>query len=420
MNEKKERSYTKEQTIVIVTEVINHTRTSNLSHQLKSIDKDYIKATTELKKGVDEVHDIIRLNRGSKCGMHGFIGESAQVHISNADLLVRGEKAHYKLIDDNGPTDYLRDKTLIQQKAYQSSGMYGLDQAVRHANKYPFFVNSGGIYQIPKDFYDHYITLLKTPKSVAGLLRNEDYKMWKKVRDFTRENPDIIVEPMVVTYDEIQAGSIDKTLKQVGLEHKSIHSDRGREAIHFYRATIKEGVIASAYSGLIEGGFDGFISFIDKVQQVDKFEDIGIDDIKEVGETMALGVARGALRGAIVYAATNSIRVSAPVASAVTTATFDISEEITKYREGEVTKKEVVVNSLDDCIDIAVSATTARLGSKCITKLLPVKYKVYGNILGAIIGSKIGTTLYSQAKYGVIKLIDNNKVKLRNETPNVK
>lgn len=408
MNEKKRCIYPKEQATAMVTEVLNHTRNRNLNHALKSIDKDYIKASAELKNGFDGIHDVIRFNRGGKCGMHGFIGESAQVHISNADALVRGKKALHKLLDDNGPTDYLRDKTLIQQKAYQSGGMYGLDQALKHANKYPFFVCSGGIYQIPKDFHEHYIRLLKTSKSAAGVLRNEDYKRWQKIRIFSQENPDIIVEPMVVTYDEIQAGSIDETLKRVAKEHKCIHLGRRREAMHFFRATIKEGVKVSAYSGLIEGSFDGILFFIDKVQRVDKLADISMDDIKEVGVTMSQGVGKGAIRGAIVYAATNTLSVSAPIATAATTAAFDISEEVKKYRKGEVTKEEVVLDSLDDCFDITVSATTAMLGSKCITKFLPAKYKVCGTILGAFIGSKIGTSLYRQAKSGVSKLASNN------------
>ena len=234
---------TKDQSSALITDTLNQIRAEHLCHDLKRIDIDYNNACNELQYGMDSIKHVIISNRGGQKGMHGFIAERAQVHISNSNALVNGKKPMYTLLDDNGPTDYLCGDTLIQQKACRSGGMLGLDHVQNHANTYAFYVNAGGIYQIPKDFFETYSRLLHTPESIATKMRNDDYKLWQKIHTFAQENPDITIEPMVVTYDEIQASTIQETLMQVSEDHIRIRKERTKEAVSLHKSTFKEGVM---------------------------------------------------------------------------------------------------------------------------------------------------------------------------------
>ncbi len=140
MEKKKIITTTKDQTSAIITDTLNQIRSDRLYKDIKNIDIDYNNSCCELQSGLDSIKQVIESNRGGEKGMHGFIGERAQVHISNSNALVKGEKPQYTLIDDNGPTDYLRGNTLIQQKACRSRVMLGLDHLQNHANAYPFYI----------------------------------------------------------------------------------------------------------------------------------------------------------------------------------------------------------------------------------------------------------------------------------------
>lgn len=388
---------TKDQSSAIITDTLNKIRSDRRNKDIMIIDIDYNNSCRELQSGLDSIKLVIESNRGGEKGMHGFIGERAQVHILNSNALVIGEKPLYTLLDDNGPTDYLRGDTLIQQKACRSDGMLGLNHVQNHADIYTFYISAGGIYQIPKDFYETYHKLLHTPEIIATKMRNEDYKLWKKIQSFAQENPDITIEPMAVSYGEIQARTIDKTLYQVSEDHKQIHKDRTQEAIKLHKANIKECTRVTICSATIEGSVDGALYFIRKLQDGKKLSEFNTTDYKDIGIETAKGAGKGAIRGATVYALTNTIGMPAPIATASITAAFEITEEVIKYSKGETTGKEFAKNSAWHCLDVTVSAVSSMLGAKYITKLLPAKYKSYA-IFGSLIGNGLGMLVYGFAK----------------------
>ena len=399
------------QTEASLIETLNKTRRYLLGKDLSSIQTDYINSNRMLKEGKDSIDELIRSNRGGDTGLHGFIGERAQVFLSNSMTLVRGEGAHYSLIDDNGPTDYLRDNTMIQQKACRSGGSLGLDQIEAHANHYAFYVSSGGIYQIPKDFYERYRELSFTPEEIAKKWIKEDYRQWIKVTNFNRNNPDITVEPMNFRYDEIQVNTINDTIQRVKAENRQVYMSRREDAIYIHRPTYKECLKASSVSAIIDGSLDGCKCIYDKLCEK-KISDFNICDAKDITLCTLKGAGSGALRSSAVYFITNTTNLSAPTASATITATCNIAKDSKDVLTGKITPQEYAEKSAWTCADAAVSVLATKLGSKYIQKMLPGKLKSFG-FLGPLISNLIILPAYNITKTTII-----NKSKDKEERSN--
>ena len=204
---------------------------TNLENALKELD--------DLKKSIIE---IIKTNRGGDKGIHGFIGERMQVSVENAKKWVDGLNREYHLVDDNGPIDYIKNGIPIQQKARQAN--LGLNAIQEHSEKYPDFLRKGGIYEIPKDYYERLKKLWNLSVEEAKKLdnRNSDYKLWKAIRQF-EENTGITIdriEPMNTNYSGIQKGTYEKTISEkekeikkktrlTGLRHMNKASQHGRK-----------------------------------------------------------------------------------------------------------------------------------------------------------------------------------------------
>ena len=142
-----------------------------------------------------------------------------QVHVENAKKLVDGLKQEYLLIDDNGPVDYRKNEIPIQQKARQAN--LGLNAIQEHLEKYPNFLSKGGIYEIPKDYYERLEKLWNLSIEDAKKLdnRNGDYKLWKAIQRFKENtgNTGITldqIKPMNTDYSEIQKGTYEKTISE--------------------------------------------------------------------------------------------------------------------------------------------------------------------------------------------------------------
>ena len=127
----------------VVVDVINATRISKLLSCLAGIDRNQADANKEIKLLKAEIQKLLISNRGGEKGIHGFIGETSQVHISNIKAFINGDEPLYVLLDDNSMTDYLRGMQIIQQKACQAGGHLGLNAIRHHAEKYPEFIEKG-------------------------------------------------------------------------------------------------------------------------------------------------------------------------------------------------------------------------------------------------------------------------------------
>lgn len=390
-------STTQAQTTGAFIGTLNEIRLHELVKRYAEIDCHKAGADQELQALREEIKNLIESNRGGTTGMHGFIGERVQVSFSNAWAVMQGQEKAYTLIDDNGMTDYLRGNTLIQQKACLSDKALGLTHIAAHAEKYPVFIQENGIYQIPKDFYAKYQRFVNMAEETALKLRKEDLRMWKRVQEFKAAVPEAKVEPMVVTYDEIQAGAVNGTIdREMAAVEKEYRKQRNA-AENACKPTVHEGLKVTACSAALEGIVDGSISILEHKQERGKIRNFEKEDWKEIGIDTAKGIGKGAIRGTAVYAATNIVHVPADVASATVTGAFGVIENSSRYIKGECTGKECAIGIADACASAAVSAISTKLGRRFI----PIPF------LGPLIGNAAGTLLYKVAKKPIIKLLNS-------------
>ena len=381
-------SSTEEQAAGAFVDMLNGIRAEELLRKYEAAAVRKSGADHELAKLNIEIQKLIESNRGGKTGMHGFIGERIQVGFSNERAILQGASPEYKLIDDNGMTDYLRGQTLIQQKACISDKSLGLTHVLSHSEKYPTFLEKDGVYQIPKDFYEKYIRFLKMPEATALKLRKEDLRMWQRVKEFHMSMPEAKVEPMVVTYAEIQADAVGATIQREVEDVERKYQEQRSSAEESCRASIQEGVKVTLCSAMLEGAVHGGISIIEHKQDGKMIRQFTKEDWKEIGTDFAKGIGKGTVRGAAVYAATNVINMPASAATATVTGAFTVVEKTVNFTRGDYTGKEYAIGITDGCISVAVSAFSSELGKK----LIPIP------VLGPIIGNAVGMFIYSLAK----------------------
>jgi len=361
--------------------IVNRIRHEHMEQEISTLNARMTSAMETVQDTESAINDIITSNRGGIKGVHGFIGERVQVGFSNARSLMNGQKPEYFLIDDNGMTDYYRGSTCIQQKACQSDKVLGLTHVKNHAVKYPEFIaEKDGIYQIPKDFYETFVWYRDMPSDVAGKLRNDQWRLWKKIQDFKNENPDMVIEPMVVDYDEIQLGTIDKTIAKERAALNRKYRKKKAVAVERGKASVSEGIKVTACSAAIEGALAGGISVIQHCQGGKTITELDGSDWKDVGLDTLIGSGKGAVRGAGIYALSNCAELSAPVAGVVVNVTMSTAEATIRYAKGEITGKKCVEDIAEGYLQATVCCAFAKAGEKII------KVPFVGSIIGGAVG----------------------------------
>ena len=404
MSRKEKCSSTLHQWSGILTEVLRQERIETKASKILMAYENHAEAVDTLQEGRKSIQNLIASNRGGATGMHGFIGERAQVYISNALSLAEGKGAHYLLLDDNGAVDYLRDGIRIQQKACNSGNMLGMDHIVRHDKMYPRFTPEGGIYQIPKDQYHNYLRYLNMESSIASKLRRSEFRTWKNIQAFTVAHPDITIEPMVVTYDEIQVGNIEGTLDNYKKQIDDKRDERIREAVNASRASLGEGVKVTAFSALLEGGVVGVLCFVGKTKQGTPLEKFSTEDWTDVGKTTAKSAGRGAVRGAATYILVNGIGIPGPFVSAGITTSFKITEDVMDYCSDKSSIEEVRDRVRCHAIEGAVSGGSTWAAMALCAKLIPIGgpcgklIQMGAGLVGSYIGLKGISTIRSCAE----------------------
>ena len=358
---------------------INTIRLNELFAKLKEIDYRETNAKEEIAELKKEIEQIISSNRGGQTGMHGFIGESCQVHIANVKSFLKGNKALHVLLDDNSMTDYKRGSQLIQQKACQSDNHLGLDHVKRHFEKYPEFVSQGGIYQIPKDFYQKFDMMRNTPPEIAAKFRKEDLRLWKVVHEFSEANPYIVIEPMEVSYRDIQAGNVDHTVSNVEKRTDEEFKKQKANAHSKFSPSAKELLKVSSISGLFEGSLNAALSAGMILKSGKKLKDFDKSDKIYILKQFAIGFLRGSVRAGITYLLTAFCKVSSTIASTITTAIFAVVKHTYTFIKKGESKVDYIRELLIDLAEIALTALGAYIG-KSIFKKNPL----VGSLLGSI------------------------------------
>ena len=405
---------TQEQAVASWIEHLRDLRIADCIEKLEIQDGNFEEALKELEKLKKSIYDeVIQKNRGGLKGMHGFIGERAQVSIENARNILNGVEKEYFLIDDNGAIDYLRNSTPIQQKCVQLNK--GLNAIKEHLNDYPNFLKNGGKYQIPKDYHEKIKELLSLSPEKADELKKQlselkaidpnspqyqelaaDYNLWKRLLRFFQDSeitPNDI-EPMVVDYADIQVNAIDNTIEKEAQNLNNWNENLKDIIEDDHKPTFAEGAKATIASAAIEGGVTFALAMTQKLRDGKKLNEFTAEDWKDVGIDTGKSAFKGGVRGATVYMLTNYTVTPANVASALVTATFGMLSQANEFRKGNIDAEEFLINSEVVCLDVTISAVSSLLGQE----LIPIP------VLGAVIGNAVGTFMYGIAKeYGLKK-----------------
>ena len=371
---------------------LNELRLNRILEGFQSEQVNLREAMGSIRWAVDTIRNDIVNNgagRGGKTGMHGFIAEVAETGIENARRHIEGLEDICEWINDNGPEDLRRGAVQIQQKFVNSGGHLSLRAVQMHLEKYPDFLENGGVYQIPKDHYEKICRLLNITEEQANRMSTSDgtfsLKQWREVHAlFDQGNiPFDRLEPSQMRYDEVQRETYELTMQREKQNLRKRNRERKDVIRQENRPTVQEGLKAGAVGAVAEGGVAFCAAVVRKRRSGRTFRDLTGDDWMEIAEESGCGVVRGGIRGVSVYFLTNIAATPAAAANAVTTAAFGVAEQAHLLRQGKQDELAFYENSRDLCLNAAVSAVSSLLGQT----LIPVP------ILGAVIGNTAGQIL---------------------------
>lgn len=381
---------TQEQAVATWINQLNQLRLSVLIEELAEQDVNLDEALSMLQK----IRDFVAAPQnilGSEATKHGEIAENVQVYFSNARKAVEGLKPEYTFegVGRLAPEDYLKKGAKVQSKFYSSDiGNRTFDAVCKHLKDYPDFIKEGGVYDIPKDQYDHIVDILNKESS---LLSRSEATLVRKIREW-EQNKNISftdkVKPAVVDYADVQIGAVNETVNK---EEASIRDKDQKIRDQVYensKPTFEEGTKATVASAAIEGGAAFCLKVAEKLKSGKRISDFTIDDWKDVGISTSKGTATGGLRGATIYVMTNFTATPAAVASALVTATVGTITQAYKYKTGEISEEEFLINSQVLSLEVSISAISSLIGQIVIP--IPV--------LGAVIGNAVGTFVYGIVK----------------------
>ena len=371
-----------EQAVAAWIDYLNHLRFLDLVERIAKQDLSFesaIKELQKLKSFVAQPEHIL----GSIFTKHGEIAEHVQVHFVNAEQLVQGKEAIYSFegVGRLAAEDYLRNGQMVQSKFYFGPGGT-LFAIARHNDTYPWFVKSGGTYEIPKSQCQELMAIYHNGET-GSVLSDSDSKLYEIIKEWETTNGvkfDKVVRPAVVDYEDVQLSTVHETISTEEEKIEKIYRELREEAQAETQPTLKEGAQVAIISAAIEGGITFIVGVYKKRKSGKKLVEFTAEDWKELGLDTGKGTIKGAIRGSAIYALTNFAAMPAPVASAMITATLGMAAQAYKLEKGDISGEEFIDASESMCLDVTVSALSSILGSL----LIPVP------ILGVVIGNAAG------------------------------
>lgn len=385
--------------------VINNTKDQGIAGIINFFIEYRINKTIEciaqqdinLEKAVEEIEKLrVFVSHpehilGNYLQKHGEIAEHAQVRVMNALNFVRGLEPDYEIdsVARLDKADYLFKGRMVQSKFYR--GIAGTDRAINiHLDKYPDYLDENGFFIIPKDHYEDFFAVYSKGESGA-LSSNADLRLYEAMKDWESVEGHKFfdsVKPSKFTYDEVQLDRIDETIKQSENEIHEIDQEKRKQIYEEGAPSVDEAIKVTAISAAIEGSVSFAMSVYQKKKKGKNIREFTANDWKEVGLDTGKGTLKGTIRGFSIYGMTNYLNTPAPIASGLITASFGMSGELLKLRKGNIDINEFIDNSEIICLDSGSSTVSAMLGQV----IIPIP------ILGAIIGSAVGTLVLNFAK----------------------
>lgn len=372
---------------------------NKLNSELTQQDINLIKALgyiENVKEFVANPNNIL----GSNLTKHGEIAEQIDVNINNARDVLNGLKERFTFdgVGRTAPEDYLDGTKAVQSKFY--NGINNTLKAVlEHKDKYNHFGSDGNsYYSIPKDYYETIQKILngENVDDLHSRTIETVKKLVKEIESETGKSFNEVVKPSVSNYSDVQVGTVEESLnrERVSLEEqantnkelaKENAKNKSESAINDSGPSFAEGVKVAGIAAAFSGGMSLILAISKKKKEGISLLEFTVDDWKDVGIDTGKGALKGGISGASIYTLTNLTKTPAPLASAYVSASFGIVNLANQYRKGDISSDEFIENSQLVCMDSAISAVGASLGSVIIP--LPILGAVIGSISANIISS---------------------------------
>ena len=377
-------------------DIINQMRIEKYIENIRIQDINFENAMNELNLAREFLGSPDHI-LGSSATKHGEIAEVFDVRFGNADRLIRGEDPNYTF-DGVGRTaaeDYLKNNLPVQSKFVQSN--LSMDAVLEHLDKYPDFVQSGGTYSIPKDFYEQIEEWMKlSPKELSNLPASEGGKLARNVvvrihelEAKTGKSFSELITPSQVNYDQVQLNRAGETIDGKEQEIIEVDGEKREEYWRMSRASIEEGLRAAGIAAAISAVLSFSTTLISILKgKKKKLSELTKEDWQQIFKETGIGAVKGGISGGAIYTLTNVAGMSAPLAAALVSSTLGIATQAIKLYRNEITFDDFMYNILGVATDAAASAVGAFAGQI----LIPVPG------LGAIVGSIISTTILNIVK----------------------
>ena len=401
-----------DQVIGAAIEAINRARVEDAQARLLTIMENEKLALSQQDKSLLEAFEQVQNVRdflgkpenilGSDLTKHGEIAENIEVNIRNARGLLEGKipTATFDNVGRTAPEDYLIDGLKVQSKFINGTNN-NLDHVIKHMNTYSDFGRDGSFYHIPKDTYSLIDQIMKgnPPEELSTRTVN---KIIVKVHLIEKETgvPYFdVVKPSLSNYSDVQQGKVLETLEQheKDLKNRNIDKkeeirdeskDKRKEALADKEPSLQEGLKAAGVGALLGGGFKVGIYVYQQMKEGKNLKDFNQNDWRKLGVEFGKGSTKGGITGSSIYALTNLTDISAPMASAMVSASFGVSKLAMELKKGNIDMSEFIVQGQVTCLETGMVALGATIG----TTIIPIP------ILGTLIGSFATSTLIDLTK----------------------
>ena len=334
---------------------------------------------------------------GSSFTKHGEIAEVFDVRFGNADSLIQGANPDYSFdgVGRTAPEDYLKNGLPVQSKFVQCN--LSMDAVLKHLNDYPDFVQNGGTYCIPKDFYDQIESYLKlSPKELINLPASEGGRIAEKVVERihqieakTGKPFSEIIEPSQLSYDQVQLNQANNTIDGKEQEILKVDTEKRSEYFEMSKPSVQEGLKTAGIAAVICAALSFSTSLISTMRGKNKrISELDGNDWKDILKETGIGAVKGGISGGAIYTLTNTTNLAVPFAAALVSAALGVSVQAIRLFKKEITFDDFMYNLLD----VATESSISGIGAFAGQVLIPIP------VVGAIVGSIVASTVLGITK----------------------
>ena len=370
---------------------INQMRIDEYLRNIQIQNINFEKAINELNMARDFIGSPEHI-LGSSFTKHGEIAEVFNVRFGNADRIIQGENSLFTFegVGRTAAEDYLKNGLPVQSKFVQCN--LSMDAVLKHLNNYPDFVQNGGTYCIPKDFYEQIELFLKlSPKELINLPASDSGRIAEKVVDRihqieakTGKSFSEFVEPSQLNYDQVQLNHAKNTIDGKEQEILKVDTDKRSEYLELSKPSVQEGLKTAGIAAVIYAVLSFTTSLISTLRGKNKkISELNSDDWKHIFKETGTGAVKGGISGGAIYLLTNTTNISVPFAAAFVSAALGTSVQAIRLFRKEITFDDFMYNLLDVTTESAISGIGALAGQA----LIPVP------VIGAIAGSIVASTI---------------------------